>query len=157
MALLVNPADPTLAEPQSRAMLSAASKFGLELHVLNASSEDDFDAVFENLLRLRAGGLVISADALFLRGIERLADLTVRHAVPAINQYREFTAAGGLISCGSEHTAWQASIPGGFSRARSPLICRCSRPRRSSCSSTSRPPRRLASLSDCRCPAAQTT
>jgi putative ABC transport system substrate-binding protein len=46
---------------------------------------------------------VISADALFLRGIERLADLTVRHAVPAINQYREFTAAGGLISCGSDN------------------------------------------------------
>src|SRR5215475_8136636 len=94
---------PLWPSPQSRAMLSAASKFGLELHVLNASSEDDFDAVFENLLRLRAGGLVISADALFLRGIERLADLTVRHAVPAINQYREFTAAGGLISCGSDN------------------------------------------------------
>jgi putative ABC transport system substrate-binding protein len=103
MALLVNPADPTLAEPQSRAMLSAASKFGLELHVLNASSEDDFDAVFENLLRLRAGGLVISADALFLRGLERLAALKLRHAVPAITQYRQFAAAGGLISYGSDN------------------------------------------------------
>jgi putative tryptophan/tyrosine transport system substrate-binding protein len=103
MALLVNPADPALAEPQSRAMLSAASKFGLELHVLNASSEDDFDAVFESLTRLRAGGLVISADAFFLRGIERLAALTLRHAVPAITQYREFAAAGGLISYGSDN------------------------------------------------------
>jgi putative tryptophan/tyrosine transport system substrate-binding protein len=65
MALLVNPDYPALAEPQSRAMLSAASKFGLELHVLNASSEDDFDAVFENLNRLRAGGLVISVDTVF--------------------------------------------------------------------------------------------
>jgi putative tryptophan/tyrosine transport system substrate-binding protein len=103
MALLVNPTDPALAEPQSRAMLSAASKFGLELHVLNASSEDDFDAVFESLTRLRAGGLVISADAFFLRGIERLAALTLRHAVPAITQYREFAAAGGLISYGSDN------------------------------------------------------
>ena len=103
MALLVNPADPALAEPQSRAMLSAASKFGLELHVLNASREDDFDAVFENLIRLRAGGLVISADALFLRGLERLAALKLRHAVPAITQYRQFAAAGGLISYGSDN------------------------------------------------------
>jgi ABC-type uncharacterized transport system substrate-binding protein len=102
MALLVNPDYPALAEPQSRAMLSAASKFGLELHVLNASSEDDFDAVFENLSRLRAGGLVISVDTVFVRGVERLAALTLRHAVPAINQYREFAAAGGLISYGSD-------------------------------------------------------
>jgi len=103
MALLVNPADPALAEPQSRAMLSAASKFGLELHVLNASREDDFDAVFENLIRLRAGGLVIGGDTVLLRGIERLAALTLRHAVPAINPYREFAAAGGLISYGSDN------------------------------------------------------
>jgi putative ABC transport system substrate-binding protein len=102
MALLVNPDYPALAEPQSRAMLSAASKFGLELHVLTASSEDDFDAVFENLSRLRAGGLVISVDTVFVRGVERLAALTLRHAVPAINQYREFAAAGGLISYGSD-------------------------------------------------------
>ena len=103
MALLVNPADPALAEPQSRAMLSAASKFGLELHVLNASREDDFDAVFENLIRLRAGGLVIGGDTVLLRGLERLAALTLRHAVPAINPYREFAAAGGLISYGSDN------------------------------------------------------
>jgi putative tryptophan/tyrosine transport system substrate-binding protein len=102
MALLVNPDYPALAEPQSREMLSAASKFGLELHVLNASSEDDFDAVFENLSRLRAGGLVITVDTVFVRGVQRLADLTLRHAVPAINQYREFAAAGGLISYGSD-------------------------------------------------------
>src|SRR5262245_12777987 len=103
MALLVNPADPALAEPQSRAMLSAASKFGLELHVLNASSEDDFDGVFENLIRLRAGGLVIGGDTVLLRGLERLAALTLRHAVPAINPDREFAAAGGLISYGSDN------------------------------------------------------
>ena len=103
MALLVNPADPALAEPQSRAMLAAASKFGVELHVLNASSEDDFDGVFENLIRLRAGGLVIGGDTVLLRGLERLAALTLRHAVPAINPYREFAAAGGLISYGSDN------------------------------------------------------
>jgi putative ABC transport system substrate-binding protein len=96
-------ADPALAEPQSRAFLSAADKFGLELHVLYATSEQDFDAVFANLIRLRAGGLVISADTVFLSGVERLAALTLRHAVPAINQYREFAVAGGLISYGSDN------------------------------------------------------
>jgi putative ABC transport system substrate-binding protein len=103
MALLVNPADPALAEAQSRSVLSAASKLGLELHVLNASSEDEFDAVFANLGRLRTDGLVISVDTVFGRSNERLAALTLRHAVPAINQYREFAEAGGLISYGSDN------------------------------------------------------
>jgi putative tryptophan/tyrosine transport system substrate-binding protein len=96
MALLVNPADPALSQAQSSAILSAASKLGLELHVLNASSERDFDAVFANLSSLRVGGLVISTDAVFIRSNEQLAALTVRHAVPAINQFREFAEAGGV-------------------------------------------------------------
>jgi putative ABC transport system substrate-binding protein len=103
MALLVNPADPALTEPQSRAILSAASKLGLELHVLNASSVDDFDAVFADLIRLRAGGLLISGDAVFIAALARLAALTLRHGVPAISHYREFALAGGLISYGSDN------------------------------------------------------
>jgi putative tryptophan/tyrosine transport system substrate-binding protein len=74
----------------------------VELQVLNASSEHDFDAAFANLIRLRAGGLVITADSVFLRGIEQLATLTVRHALPAIYQFRKFVAAGGLISYGPD-------------------------------------------------------
>lgn len=104
MALLVNPAASILAESQSRAIQSAADKFGLELQVLNASSEQDFDAVFADVVSLRAGGLVISADPVFTHGIERLAALTLRHAVPAIYVYREFALAGGLISYGSDHS-----------------------------------------------------
>jgi putative ABC transport system substrate-binding protein len=103
MALLVNPAASVLAESQSRAIQSAASKFGLELHVLNASSEQDFDAVFADLVRLRVGGLVISADPVFTKGIERLAALTLRYAIPAIYAFREFAVAGGLISYGSDN------------------------------------------------------
>jgi len=103
-ALLVNPADRALAQAQSREVLSAARKLGLELHVLNASSERDFEAVFANLIRLRAGGLVIGAGSVFLRGVEQLAALTVRHAVPAIYEYREFPAAGGLMSYGANLT-----------------------------------------------------
>ena len=104
IGLLVNQADPALAQAQLRAASMAANSLGLELQILNASSEHDFDAAFANLTRLHAGGLVISAGSVFLRGMEQLAALTVRHAVPAIYQYREFAAAGGLMSYGPDIT-----------------------------------------------------
>jgi putative tryptophan/tyrosine transport system substrate-binding protein len=104
VALLVNPANPALAEPQSSAVLSAAHALGLELHVLNASTERDFEAVFAKLIELRAGGLVIGGDQLFTSRTERLAALALRHAVPTIYQYREFALAGGLLSYGADVT-----------------------------------------------------
>jgi putative ABC transport system substrate-binding protein len=104
IALLVNPADPTVAETTTKEMLAAAHTLGLELHVLNASSEGDFDGVFAKLIQLRAGGLVIGGGPFFTSQSERLGALTARHAVPAIHQYREFVAAGGLLSYGSEAT-----------------------------------------------------
>jgi putative tryptophan/tyrosine transport system substrate-binding protein len=102
IGVLVNQAAPALAQAQLRAIQSAANTLGLELQILNASSEHDFDAAFADLIRLRAGGLVISADSVFLRGMEELATLTVRHAVPAIYQYRKFASAGGLMSYGPD-------------------------------------------------------
>ena len=98
VALLVNPTDPALTKSASRAALAAAPTLGLELHVLNASSESDFDAVFVSLKELRAGGLVIAPDVLFTSYSEQLAALAVRHKTPAIYEYREFVAAGGLAS-----------------------------------------------------------
>jgi putative tryptophan/tyrosine transport system substrate-binding protein len=103
-ALLVNPTSPALAEPVSRDVQTAARMFGIKLHVLHASNEPEFDAVFATTARLGAAGLVIGPDALFNSRIEQLAALTVRHAVPAIYQWREFTAAGGLLSYGSSLT-----------------------------------------------------
>jgi len=100
MALLVNPADPAVTEAYSRASQAAAHTLGLELHILNASTERDFDVVFAKLTELRAGGLVISGDTLFVRGMDQLVALTIRHAVPAISSFREFAAAGGLMSYG---------------------------------------------------------
>ena len=85
-------------------MQAAAHTLGLELHVLNASTEGDFDAVFAKLIQLRAGGLVIGADAFFTSRSEQLAALAVRHAVPAIYTDREFAAAGGLMSYGGSIT-----------------------------------------------------
>jgi putative ABC transport system substrate-binding protein len=104
MALLVNPADLTLAETATKEMHAAARTLGLELHVLNASTERDFDAVFAKLIQLRAGGLVIGPDPFFISQSEQLAALTVRHAVPAVFEFREFAVAGGLLSYGADVT-----------------------------------------------------
>ena len=104
MALLVNPASPALAQTYTSKVLAAAHTLGLELHVLNASSERDFDGVFARLIELRAGGLVIGAEALFTSHSEQLAALAAHYGVPTIYKGREFAAAGGLMSYGSDIT-----------------------------------------------------
>jgi putative tryptophan/tyrosine transport system substrate-binding protein len=101
VAALVNPTAPVLAETMTRDLQAAARTLGLQLHVLQASSERQIDTAFATLDQLRAGGLVIGADALFNSRSEQLAALTVRHAVPAIYQFREFVSAGGLMSYGT--------------------------------------------------------
>jgi putative ABC transport system substrate-binding protein len=103
IAILVNPANRS-AEIQVRDMQAAARTLGLELHILQASTEREIDAAFAALTRLRAGALVISPEAFFNSRSEQLAALTVRHAVPAIYTYREFAAAGGLMSYGGSIT-----------------------------------------------------
>jgi putative ABC transport system substrate-binding protein len=102
IALLVNPKSPDLSEPQSQELPVVARRLGLQLHVLNASTEREIDTAFATLVQLRAGGLVIGPDALFTSRAEQLAALALRHRVPAIYQYPEFTAAGGLMSYGGD-------------------------------------------------------
>jgi len=104
MALLVNPANPTLAESNTKELQAAARTLGLQLHVLNASSERDFDGVFAKVIQLRAGGLVIGSDPFFTSRTEQLAALAVHHAVPAVYHWREFAVAGGLLSYGAAVT-----------------------------------------------------
>ena len=99
IALLVNPTNP-LAETQSKDLQAAARALGLELHILHAGTEREFDTVFATVAQLRAGALVIGVDGFFTDRMEQLAALTVRHAVPTIYINREFAAAGGLISYG---------------------------------------------------------
>ncbi len=101
MALLVNPTSPDLAKADSKEQQAAARTLGLQLHILHASTEGDFDTVFASLVQLRAGGLVIGTDSFFNTQKEQLAALTVRHGVPTIHQYREFVVAGGLIGYGT--------------------------------------------------------
>ena len=101
VALLVNPTNPDLAEPATKDLQAAARTLGVQLHVLHASAERDFDAVFSSLVQQRVSALVIVNDALFSTRVEKLAVLAIRHAVPAVYQFREFVAAGGLMSYGT--------------------------------------------------------
>jgi putative tryptophan/tyrosine transport system substrate-binding protein len=103
IALLVNPTNPN-AETLSRDVQAAALIPGLQLHVLHASTERDFDTAFATLVQLGAGGLVIATDGFFIGRSEQLAAQALRHAVPTIFAYREFAAAGGLMSYGGSIT-----------------------------------------------------
>ena len=99
IVLLVNPPDP-LAAPASKESAAAAKALGLELKVLHAGSEQDLSAVFESLGRGNAEPLVIASDAFFSSRGEELGALALRHRVPAIYQYPQFTEGGGLMSYG---------------------------------------------------------
>jgi len=100
VGLLVNPTSPNLAESSTKDLEATARTLGLQLHVLHASTERDFDTVFATLHQLQAHALVIGPDAFFIARSEQLGTLTARHAIPAMTQYREFAAAGGLMSYG---------------------------------------------------------
>jgi putative ABC transport system substrate-binding protein len=103
IGLLVNPTNPNV-ETLSRELQTAARALGLQLHVLHASTERDFETVFTTLVQLRAGGLVIGVDGFFTGRSKQLAAMALRQAVPAIYQYREFAATGGLMSYGGSLT-----------------------------------------------------
>jgi putative tryptophan/tyrosine transport system substrate-binding protein len=103
IGLLVNP-DNHNAEIIVREMQAAAYTIGLELHVLHARAAAELDSVMDQLAKLRTGGLVIGSDAFFNTQGERFAALLLRHRLPGIYQYREFAAAGGLMSYGGNIT-----------------------------------------------------
>jgi putative ABC transport system substrate-binding protein len=100
-AIATNPASPT-AGSQLKNLQLAADSLGLQLAVLHASSEQEFEALFTSLPGLRAGGLVFTSDPYFAYRSEQLAALAVRHGVPAITQSRDFPVAGGLMSYGGD-------------------------------------------------------
>jgi len=103
MALLVNPANP-IAETLVAEALEAARSLGVEVHILHASTEQDLDRVFAEL---RESALVIGADPFFNSRSEQLAALALRRRIASIYQYREFTAAGGLMAYGTDiYDAW---------------------------------------------------
>jgi putative tryptophan/tyrosine transport system substrate-binding protein len=103
VAALVNPTNAN-AENQTRELKEAARTLRLQLHILNASGERDFDAAFASLIQLRAGGLVVASDPFFFGRRQQLIALAAHHAVPAIYEWREFAEAGGLMSYGTNLT-----------------------------------------------------
>jgi putative ABC transport system substrate-binding protein len=100
MAVLVNPSNPALAESTTSTVQEAARALGLRLHTLRAATERDFDAVFTELVRLRASGLVIGIDSFFTARREQLGALALRHGIAAIYQDRDFAVAGGVMTYG---------------------------------------------------------
>jgi putative tryptophan/tyrosine transport system substrate-binding protein len=104
IAVLIDPTTPSIAEQFLRGLQAAAPTLGLQLHVLHASTERDLDTAFATLAQLRTGALVIGPNLFFNAHIEQLAALALRHAVPTNFQYRQFVAAGGLMSYGANET-----------------------------------------------------
>jgi putative tryptophan/tyrosine transport system substrate-binding protein len=103
-ALLTNPTNSAMAESETRNLLTAARTLGLQLRVLHASTERDFDTVFAALAEGQADALVIGNDLFFNSRLKQLAALTLQRALPAIHDYRQFAAAGGLMSYGASVT-----------------------------------------------------
>ncbi|HEY7245349.1 MAG TPA: ABC transporter substrate-binding protein [Xanthobacteraceae bacterium] len=100
VALLLNPTNPAMADTEARKLFTAAGMLGLQLRVTEASSEAEFARAFAAMRGIRADALIIGNDLLFNSRLGELADLALRNAIPAMHQYREFAAAGGLMSFG---------------------------------------------------------
>jgi putative tryptophan/tyrosine transport system substrate-binding protein len=106
VAFLVNPNNP-LTEPNTEDLRAAARSVGQQILLLNAGTDSDIGKAFTTLVQQHAGALIVQSDPLFNSRPEQLATLAARHAVPTIYQFREFAAAGGLMSYGS-------SLPDGY-------------------------------------------
>ena len=103
IALLVNPNNP-VPEPLMRDVQEAARAKGVQLHILKASTESEIDAAFASLVQLHADGFILGPDPFLNSRREQIITLAARHAVPAIYDFRENAAAGGLISYGPSLT-----------------------------------------------------
>jgi putative tryptophan/tyrosine transport system substrate-binding protein len=101
IGLLVNQANPRLADINIAEMQAASRTLGLQILVLSASNNDAIDEAFAALAKRGIGALVVTPDAFFNSRSEQLAALVLRYALPAISAHREFTIAGGLFSYGT--------------------------------------------------------
>jgi putative ABC transport system substrate-binding protein len=103
VAALLNPANASL-EIQSRELQAAARSLGLQLNIVQAGAERDFDSVFAKLAELQAGGLAIGGDGLFASRGDKLGTLALQHGMAAIAEPRNFAVGGGLMSYGASTT-----------------------------------------------------
>jgi ABC-type uncharacterized transport system substrate-binding protein len=109
IAFLVNPSGPS-AEIYVKEASATARALGIQIPVLNASTEHDLDEAFASFGKLGASGLVVPAEPFFDSQRERIVSLAGRHAVPMISNLREYVVAGGLMSYGP-------SLPDSYRRA----------------------------------------
>jgi putative ABC transport system substrate-binding protein len=100
VAVLINPTSQALAKTFLRTLRPAANTLGLQLRLLEASTELEIDKAFAASDQFKADGLVIQPDVYFTSREEQFGVLAARYAVPAISIYRPFVAAGGLLSYG---------------------------------------------------------
>jgi putative tryptophan/tyrosine transport system substrate-binding protein len=100
IAVLVNP-NYSDAENQLRDVQEAAARLGVQLVVVRANAENDFDAEFSTVVQQRSGALLVCASPFFNTSREQLVVLAARHALPTIYEGRDFAAAGGLMSYGT--------------------------------------------------------
>jgi putative ABC transport system substrate-binding protein len=100
IAMLVNPSNPQ-TESQSREVQAAARAVGQQILILSASTEREIETVFAALVQKRAGALLVGSDTFLTSQAAQLVALTARHAIPAIYQWREHVAQGGLMSYGA--------------------------------------------------------
>jgi ABC-type uncharacterized transport system substrate-binding protein len=99
IAVLVNPTRPGV-DAQKTQVQEAARALGLTLHILNATSERDFDAAFQAAIQQHDGALLVAPDAMFLDRRIQIADLAMRYRIPTMYELRNFVDSGGLISYG---------------------------------------------------------
>ena len=100
VAFLVNPKNP-IAESDTRDLRSAAKATGQQILVFNAGSEGDIDSAFAALVDQHAGAVLVQSDPLFNSQPSKIVALAARYSIPAIYQWRDFVAAGGLMSYGT--------------------------------------------------------
>lgn len=103
VGFLINPQNPT-STPQISDVQAAARSLGVNLRVLNASSEREIDTAFGSAVEQHVKAVVVGADLVFLSRRDQLVGLAARYALPAIYYVREFAVAGGLISYGASIT-----------------------------------------------------
>jgi putative tryptophan/tyrosine transport system substrate-binding protein len=103
IAVLINPADGPVAETNSRQVQEAARTMGLQLHLLNASTSREIDASFTTLARDRLDALFVGASSLFVSRRVQFATSAARDRIPAAYEVRDYVAAGGLMSYGTDN------------------------------------------------------
>jgi putative ABC transport system substrate-binding protein len=102
VALLVNPANTTNAEPASRDVQEAARAIGLEIQIFNANTSREIDAAFAALERERSDALFVAPDGYFTSRRVQIVNLAARSRIAAAYSLRDYVVAGGLMSYGTD-------------------------------------------------------